>query len=389
MIDWFEILEPITFDKQTFDSFSENSLGKTTLFNLHKNQSFENIGIAIIGVPEERNAVGNIGVSYAPETIRKYLYNLKNKMPDIKIADLGNMIIGKTPEDTYSAVSNIVADLIQNEIFPIIIGGSNDIAFANYLAYERLKQIINIASLDAEIDIEKNFNSINSKNYLNKIILQKPNFLFNYTNIGYQSYFVEEDIITLMRKLYFDAYRLGKIRNDFETAEVLVRNANMLCVDISCVRQSDAPACEYTSPNGFYGEEICKILQYAGMNDKLTSAGFYEVNPLKDINGQTAHLTAQMIWFLIEGISLRKNDFPKRDSDDYVKYYVFNKQLDNELIFYKSKKTSRWWMEVALTATETSVLKRHYLVACSYKDYQTALKDEIPDRLWLTYQKIM
>jgi len=389
MTDWFDMLQAVIPDKQTLDSFSENSLGSTILFDVHKSQSFEGVHVAIIGVPEERNALGNIGTSQAPDAVRTYLYKLKNRTPDIQIADLGNIIIGQTPDDTYAALSLVVSELIQQKIFPVIIGGSNDISYANYLAYEKLKQIINIASLDAEFDVEKSFSNLHSKNYLNKIVLQQPNYLFNYTNIGHQSYFVDEDIVALMKKLLFDTYRLGKIRDDMEAAEALVRNADMLSIDIGCVRQSDAPGCEHVSPNGFYGEEICKIIRYAGMNDKLSSAGFYEINPLRDINGQTAHLTAQMIWFLIEGIALRKNDFPRRDSNDYVKYYVFNKQLDNELIFYKSKKTGRWWMEVALTANETTVFKRHYLVACTYKDYQMALKEEIPDRLWLTYQKIM
>jgi formiminoglutamase len=54
----------------------------------------------------------------------------------------------------------------------------------------------------------------------------------------------------------------------------------MLSVDISAVRQSDAPGNEHASPNGFYGEEICRICRYAGMSDKLSTAGFYEFNPV-------------------------------------------------------------------------------------------------------------
>jgi formiminoglutamase len=46
-------------------------------------------------------------------------------------------------------------------------------------------------------------------------------------------------------------------------------------------------------------------------------------------------------------------------------------------------------MEVHCPAHKNQKFNRHYLVACSFKDYQTALADELPDRWWQTYQKIM
>jgi len=33
--------------------------------------------------------------------------------------------------------------------------------------------------------------------------------------------------------------------------------------------------------------------------------------------------------------------------------------------------------------------QRHYLVPCSYQDYQTACTNDIPDRWWMVYQKLM
>ena len=53
--------------------------------------------------------------------------------------------------------------------------------------------------------------------------------------------------------------------------------------------------------------------------------------------------------------------------------------LDPEkLVFYKSKFTERWWMEVPMASN--SVYTRNSIVPCSYSDYQTATKGEIPDR---------
>ena len=88
--------------------------------------------IAIIGVKEDRRAYKNEGSAMSPDYVRKYFYNLFPVNDRIKIADLGNIKRGFEIEDTYFAVKSVVAELIQNKIIPVIIGGGQDLTFANY-----------------------------------------------------------------------------------------------------------------------------------------------------------------------------------------------------------------------------------------------------------------
>jgi formiminoglutamase len=345
--------------------------------------------IAIIGVKEDRRAYKNEGCMLAPDYIRKYFYNLFPVNDKMKIADLGNIKRGFEIEDTYFAVKSVVAELIQNKIIPIIIGGSQDLTFANYQAYESLGQIINIVQVDSCFDLGESEEEDSSRSYLSKIITHQPNYLFNFTNLGYQSYFVDQDAVDLMKNLFFDTYRLGVVRADLEEAEPIVRNADMLTFDVSSIRQSDAPGNGNTTPNGFYGEEACQIVRYAGISDKLSSIGFYEINPRLDNKDQTSHLTAQMIWYFIEGFYSRKQDYPYKEKEEYIKYLVTIKEQKHEIVFYKSKKSDRWWMEVPCPVNLKVKYERHYLVPCSIKDYQIACKDDIPDRWWQVYQKLM
>lgn len=349
----------------------------------------EGTDIAIIGVKEDRRSNGNEGCMLAPDYIRKYFYSLFPVNDLIRIADLGNIKRGFEIEDTYFAVKTVIAELIQNKIVPIIIGGGQDLTFANYQAYESIGQIINIVQVDSCFDLGESEDENNSRSYLSKIITHQPNYLFNFTNLGYQSYFVDQDAVELMKNLFFDTYRLGMVRADMEEVEPIVRNADMLSFDISSIRQSDAPGNGNATPNGFYGEEACRIVRYAGMSDKLTSIGFYEINPKKDLNDQTSQLTAQMIWYFIEGFYNRKQDFPYKEKGDYIKYLVTMKKEAHEIVFYKSKKSDRWWMEVPCPLNLKVKYERHYLVPCSIRDYETACKDDVPDRWWQVYQKIM
>ena len=347
------------------------------------------IEIAIIGVDDDRNAVDNHGCGMASLSVREYLYRLLPGNYKTKVADLGDIMRGDSVDDTYFAVTSVVEALLELNIIPLVIGGGQDLTYAIYRAYKNRKNIINIAAIDNMFDLGESEAKLNSRSYLSHIILHKPNYLFNYTNIGYQTYFVEQGAIDLMRNLFFDVYRLGVLHSDITQVEPLVRNADLLSFDMSAIRQSDAPGNANATPNGFYGEEACQIVRYAGMSDKITSAGFFEMNPALDRNGQTAHLLAQMIWYFIDGFYHRQDDHPSTGTDNYIRYTVQVTDFEDGIVFYKSKATDRWWMELKCTDNIREKYRRHYIVPCSAADYQTALADEIPDRWWQAYQKLM
>ncbi|MCK5765725.1 MAG: formimidoylglutamase, partial [Bacteroidales bacterium] len=334
--------------------------------------------IAIFGVSEDRNSVNNEGCAFGADVVRKHLYRLFTGNEDVKIADLGNIIQGHSVDDTYFAVTNVVAGLVMNGIIPVIIGGGQDLSYAVYRAYEQLGQIINIVAVDPMFDLGKDSGEIDSRSYLSKIILHQPNYLFNYTNVGYQSYFVDNDAVDLMNKLYFDIYRLGNVRENMDDVEPVVRNADMLSIDISSVRSADAPGNGNAIPNGFNGEDLCRIVRYAGLSDKLSSIGFYEYNPAYDPREQTAMLLSQALWYFLEGYYQRKDDYPARARDQYVKFHVKIQDHKEEIIFYKSKKSERWWMEVPVETDLMTKYERHYMVPCSHRDYQDAMDNNIP-----------
>jgi formiminoglutamase len=351
--------------------------------------SLDGYHLAILGIKESRNAVIQGSCDKAPDHIRKQLYSLFSFNHKIRILDVGNILEGNSPEDTYFAARNVIAELLENNIVPIILGGSHDLTYANYLAYEKQGKIINLTTIDSSFDIGNAEESFNSKSHISKIILHQPNYLFNLTNMGYQSYFVDFEAVSLMKKLLFDSYRLGVVRSNMEEAEPLVRNADIISFDLTSIRKSDAPGTLTPSPNGFYGEEACQIARYAGISDKVSSVGFYEYDPRNDKDETTAMLVAEMVWYFIEGFYQRKGDFPHQDKTEYMKYIVPVDNLVDEIVFYKSQRSGRWWMEVPLTQPEHEKYHRHFMVPCSYKDYETATKKDIPDRWWQVYQKVM
>jgi arginase family enzyme len=391
MSDIAHFFSPVnTDDINNNQNLKETQLGN--LFTIYKNvddfPDLDGIDIAIIGVCEERNAENNDGCNLAPDAVRQFLYKLYDTGFTLKVADLGNINPGHSTEDTFFALRSTVDNLIRKNIIPLIIGGSQDLTYAQFLGYKDLEQTINVSAIDSMFDLGNPDEDITNTSYLGKIILHQPNYLFNYSNIGYQTYLVDQNSLQMMNRLYFDVYRLGQIRDKIEDAEPIIRQSDMITFDISSIKHSDAPANPNASPNGFYAEEACQIMRYAGMNDKLSSIGIYEINPNFDQNGKTAHLAAQMIWCFFDGFYNRKNDFPSRTNPDYIRFHVVLQDDKYEINFYKSKKSDRWWMEIPYPPHKDLKFERHTLIPCSYKDYELAINNEIPDRWWQTYQKL-
>jgi len=371
--------------------FYTSQLGSKIHIHHEKFPELEGMDIALLGVQEDRNAVNNPGCALGPDYIREKLYQLHEGAYKVKIADLGNILRGETVVDTYYAVKTVVHDLVKNNIIPIIMGGGQDLTYAQYMAYEDLEQKVDLVVVDSHFDLDDDENSetieTTSTSYLNKIFLHEPNYLFNYSNLGYQTYFASQDSLRVMDKLLFDVHRLGELSGQVAVAEPVIRNAGMISFDVGAIRSSDAVANANATPNGFYGEEACQICRYAGFNDKLTSIGFYEFNPAYDSNGQTATLLSQMIWYFIDGFYNRKKDFPLSPKSQYLIYKTSLTHDEHELVFVKSKKSDRWWMQVPYP-TGGSKNERFHLVPCRYEDYQTAVSGELPDLWWRTYQKL-
>ncbi len=384
-------LTPTNLDELNQSSWGAFSLGKSVTFYQGEqdgNLQLSDFKVAIIGICEERNAIDNSGCGSAPDNIRSYLYQLSAVAGVNSILDLGNVLPGESVEDTYFAVQQVAAELGRNQVPLVILGGSQDLTYPIYQAYEKLEQMVNVVTIDPKFDIGDLQAPLNAQNYLSKIILHQPNYLFNFSNIGFQSYFVNPEELALMQRLNFDAYRLGWVRSNMEEVEAVVRNADILSFDLTAIKYSDAPGNNNVLPNGFLGDEACRISRYAGISDKMSCFGLFELNSEKDKVGITASLASQMVWYFLDGLGARKSDYPVSSTDKYFKYNVTFQNNDHLVVFYKSDKSERWWMEVPFPHDRKTKYIRHHLVPCSYKDYQTACAGDIPDRWWQTYNKL-
>ncbi|ARV10320.1 arginase [Winogradskyella sp. PC-19] len=383
----FNFLSPVSDSVLAHSELlSQQTIGRKIKIHSEQNglPDLDKVQLALIGVKENRNDVNYIGSELNFDDIRKTFYSLFPGNWHTIIADLGDIEPGESTEDSYFALRTIVELLVEKKIIPIIIGGSQDLTYANYRAYDNLQPMVNIVNVDTNFDLGDSSQPIKNNSYFGKIILEEPYNLFNYSTIGYQTYFNSQEEIDLMERLYFEAYRLGEISNTINSVEPVMRDAHIVTVDLKSVRAAEVGERLKFTPNGLDGKEICAITRYAGISNKVSSFGIYEYHyaPKDTI---TAMLVAQMIWYFVEGVNCRVKDDDFINSDNYLKYNVL---IENEeLIFFKSVKTGRWWIEIPFLANVNNKLKKHTLLPCAHEDYVAATEGKIPERWYKAYRK--
>lgn len=357
-------------DDQEYDPFQVG--GIIDVYEEDHHPDIDAADIILLGVGEERGGPSGKANTGGPDAIRREFFRLYNWHRDIKLADVGNLLPGAFLADAYAAMKTVIAELLAANKTVIILGGSHDLTYPQYKAYASQQLIIEATVADALIDLKEDSN-IRSERFLMDILTEQPNYLRHYNHIGFQSYFVHPRMLETLDKLRFDCYRLGRIRENMEEAEPVLRHSDLFSLDINIIRHTDAPA-NQLSPNGFSGEEACSLARYAGMSSRLSSFGIYGYRPEKDKEQLTARQISQMMWYFMDGRAVKNKEALLDDRDAFWEFHIAFSDI--ETVFLKSKKTGRWWMQ----------LPDREFVPCAYNDYLMASNNEMPER-WLRHQE--
>lgn len=370
-----DFLQPVD-NEIIAEYYTENIYAKEYIHLFQQVQTLESYQVAVLGVADYRGYISNKGTEHAADEVRKQLYQYAAFTNGIQLLDLGNIKAGETYVDTLVALVEILHELFKQNVITIILGGDAALASAQFKAYEIFENPITVAHVASKV-IWDNSDVDIYKTYLKDFFLS--NFLEKYNLVAYQSYFLQEKQLSFLNNKNHDVLRVGKIREHVFEAEPLMREASMVTYNVNAIRYSDAPGQPDPSPNGMFGDEACAVARYAGLSDQLMSMGIYDYNPKMDRSHITAKQIAQMVWYFMEGVSLRRQDYPIVDENDFNTYLVQIDEAENDFIFMKSRKSDRWWMKILYDKKD---LQKHKLIPCTYKDYLTALNNEIPER-WM------
>ncbi len=367
----FDFFRPIRNAVFEHDQYVPSQFGYSV--QKQRLEDFQKSQICFIGIETEAGGM-------EADLIRKTLYRYHRGKAFPRIYDLGNISIDLLQQSEWHEFYALVNECIEQGLTVCFIGGKKDFLIEIQSAYSFDKRYTNLGLIDKEFNIEEDFESeVTNKNFLYRIYTQQPNYLFNFLQLGYQQYLVNPSSVQLLKQLNFEEYRLGAIRDEVQHTEPFIRDLDILGVSVNALKQAETGGQPDCSPNGLYSDELAQMMRYAGSSDKLSTIGFFDYDAVYDTHGACAQLISQSIWCFLEGASMRMNENPDQNSNAFVKYTVHNNETDLDLLFLKSKRSGRWWIEMP---ADKALLNERFFIPCSYNDYEIALDGDVPER-WI------
>ncbi|MCB0534562.1 MAG: arginase family protein [Lewinellaceae bacterium] len=356
-------LKPLTATtRKSIDQLPDSAFGKNIALHGLSFPDLSGVRVALIGAGDREASA-----------VRAALYRTAYNFPAGAVVDLGNLRRAEP-----SVLIPVFFELLSGNILPVLLAQKNDLARAQFLAYLERKSLVNLVAVDESIQLSDADAATDSRAAYSPLLQPRHPLLFHFGLVGFQTHQTEPRVVDFLTKNNFDLLRLGKTRASIEEAEPILRDADLLTFHLSALKQSEAPGVAQPSPSGYFVEEACQICRYAGMSDKLSSFGIFGYQQDQDPHQQTAQAISQMVWYFLEGFFNRKNDYPA-SKDGLTEYIVDFRHLNHQLTFWKSTKSGRWWMQTPANPKEK--YQRHYLIPCSYQDYQAACREELSDRL--------
>lgn len=372
-----EFLSPVSFElRELAGSLDQFSIGHSLRFD----EELEEKAIVILGIKDYRGSGEEVYTDF--DGIRAQFYQLKRGSWHLPIYDLGDIEAGATVEDTYFAFLKVQQELLKSKCQLILLGGSADLIYWQFRAFDSVRHQVNLSLIDNRFRLGNDALELSNQNYLSKIITQEPHTLFDFTQMGIQTYFVGQEELDLMETLNFEVKRLGKLIETLSESEPELRNSDLVAMNLESIQVADFQSSLRVSPNGFSAREICSLARYAGINNKVQSFGVYNYKAKNILPDDL--LLAEILWYFIEGKNYAREEIDFEKEGSYETYYV---QLpERSLIFYHDVPSQQWWME--LNELEEREELGQQIIPCSAKDYEFSLKGKIPDRWWKSYKKL-
>lgn len=287
------------------------------LRNFIKPSDSENSLLSLIEFPSDQGVFingGRQGSAKAPELIKARLSNMTphpsnyNEHTNFlkRVSEHGRIDCTGDVAADQERLSKKVAEQLQKNSLPLIVGGGHETSFGHFLGYVETDRNVSIINVDAHTDVRElkegkphsgspfyqalNHPSERCKAYhvfgLNPASVAAEHYGF--VNRNGSAHFLEDTSVE-------------KVVSCLDSIDQGV----MVTMDMDAVIQSEAPGVSAPNAAGMKSELWLQLAFEFGRHAKVASFDLCEVNPLYDIDNRTVRLAAQTIWNFLLGVSLR------------------------------------------------------------------------------------
>lgn len=264
-----------------------------------------------------RRNMGRTGAKLGPDEIRNRLAKVANHPGAFSaMHDVGSIVCEDGDlEAAQQELSEAVTKLLQNNYFPLLLGGGHDIALAHYNGIRQFAgdKRVGIINFDAHFDLRNYEGEATSGTPFYQIASQckSANLPFHYLCLGVEP-------LSNIKSLFDTADALGAQyvrREDFTMSNIEAIEAQVrrflddieilyLTIDLDGFSAAIAPGVSAPSPFGFEVPLVLRLLDLLMKSGKLISMDVAELNPKYDRDGQTAKLAAYLVAHVYQGMAV-------------------------------------------------------------------------------------
>lgn len=308
-----------------FDTHDE-CMGNITHFWNGDDLDLSKFNIAIIGFPQDigiRNMCGKRGVRDGPYSFRKSFYSLPNhfEKPGDMLIDLGNIKIDIDADlqDIHTRMVEVISFLVRMNIFPIVIGGGNDVTYAAVKGIKKsgIYNRLGLLSFDAHLNMHNVPGKFISASSMFRIMDDFPDLIpmENVVYFGLRKETISPHYARLTRGsrmhiYYNDTIQLhyqDKIKNIKKELFQALNQANnmsegtVVTFDMDVCDAGMMPGTSFPLPGGFSPAYVIAIAKQLSKFKMAIYLDIINLNPEADHNDITSTMAALFLFhFLAE-----------------------------------------------------------------------------------------
>lgn len=281
----------------------------------------------ILGVPQhigiERNG-GRAGAADGPAAIRHWLYRMATSAVHtaisrghVTVLDAGDIITeGKTLQQIHDEQHDVVQELLDHKMIPIVLGGGHDTAWPTIAALNASGRSFGVINIDAHADVRplKDGGQAHSGSPFRQMLETENSHLSpgGFVEYGLQHYAVSAAHADYVRARGHHVLMLDDIRREgafaaWTNALTHLHSAEQwyVSLDMDGFASAFAPGVSAPSTDGFAPWEIGPCLRDAARHAAFRAFDVVETSPPYDVDGRTAKLAAAMIMQVLAGVADR------------------------------------------------------------------------------------
>ena len=260
--------------------------------------------------------LGRIGAEKGPDAIRNQLGKLPNHLAmETTVLDVGGITCSDGDLETaQNVLSQKVAQLLDCNLFPIVLGGGHDIAYGTYNGLKRNlgnSKAIGIINFDAHFDLRSFENGASSGSPFYQIAkdCEASDTPFHYLCLGIREDANDSSLFNTAKELDVKYILRDTFRIEFHNEinawiNAFIQNVDAVYVtiDLDGFSSAYAPGVSAPSPMGFTPDVVLASLKTIINSGKVCALDIAELNPNYDMDNQTARLAASLIHTIIHNI---------------------------------------------------------------------------------------